>query len=127
MKTSIRFGSGLASSKGGHARLTPTPMCYLASARMASTLWGSCPLSPLERSGNFVTARCAEQDLVRITRIGPSGILLVGQVADTKSNPRRVDTFDGIVHPRDVDEGKGICDRIGVHDDSIVVSQESIT
>src|ERR1700736_2608799 len=80
----------------------------------------SLEISPPRRGGDLIGARRAEQDLVRIGRIGPRGVNLVGHVAHAKGDAHVVELGPRQIAARNVDERINIRRRIGVERRKIV-------
>src|SRR5262249_22462648 len=82
------------------------------------------PKLPPERCGYLIAARRPENDLIRVSGISPRRIELVGEIADAEGDPGLVDAWENPF--RHVDEGVGVGNRIGVHDDEFIVKIEAI-
>ena len=82
-------------------------------AEVARASQSKAQLSELERRRNLVAARRAEQDLVRVTRIRPDRISLVGDVADPERQPGLIDACEPPISTGDAPALATTCGTFG--------------
>src|SRR5712691_1602253 len=84
----------------------------------------AAPPSEFEPRAHLITARSPEDDLIRVTRIPPRGIDLVGQISHAERDPSVVDGDE--IRLWNIDEDPDVRHRIFVHDDEVVVEIEAV-